>query len=104
MLKQNPIRAENTCSLYAYPNHLFDYGSKEKHDFLDWLERGEGLGSEDAQKEAARILNIPAPSANGQARVNINGEPQGGPRASQEAQEEKEDKNWIESPPKPMRH
>ena len=96
LLKENPIRTENTCSLYVYSDHLFDYGSKEKHDLLDWLERGERLSSEDAQKEAARILNIPAPSANGKARVTINGEPQGEPRASQEPHEGKQDKNWIE--------
>ncbi len=94
--EENPVRQERTCSLKVTKDHVFDFGSNESFDYIDFLKAAEGMSDEDAQKEAARLLNIPAPSANSKAHINVNGEPQDEPRASQESRESKEDKNWIE--------
>lgn len=66
-------RGERTPSVHVYADRWHDYGADEGGDFLDWLERAEGLSREQAREEAARLIGYHGPLSGGgeQGRLTV---------------------------------
>jgi replicative DNA helicase len=58
-----PWRDERTASVHIYADRWHDFGSNDRGDLLDWLEREPGATPDTAREEASSILGIPSPGS-----------------------------------------